>query len=194
MSKRTTPRPNQKPGSNRYKVFLAVRDAKQPPTAVEVKALLPGIKMGTISSALSEYPDRGCMTVLPGRPRRYMVTNEQNARMLANTATPAPDILALIEEPKSVAPQPKLAEPPTPAEVNLAIRDVLHYALQPLDADAIAYRACLPLAAVRTELSYMVTHEPHSAPYRSRLKGPYRDRATYHYMKSQKAWEDWANS
>lgn len=203
MSKRTVPRPNQDPESNRYKVFLAVRDVGRPVTAAEVKALLPEHKEGTISSALSEYPDRGCMTKISGKPNRYTVTDEQNALMLANTMKPSPqvglfeqepDVISILEQP---VPEPEvvepevIVEPPTPAEVNLAIREVLLVAQEPLDADDLARETGLPLAAVRTELSYMASQEPHSAPHREKIKGKNRERATFHYMKSAKAWAAW---
>lgn len=68
-------------------------------SAADVAAGLPDHNKNTISSALSEFSDRGAMTRIGGHPCRYMVTPEQNVYMLANTASSAPDILSLIEEP-----------------------------------------------------------------------------------------------
>lgn len=191
MSKRTTLRPNQKPNSTHYKVWDHVKNADHPLTLPEIEDGLPWCKTGTISGALTNHSQRGSITKIPGRPSRYMVTPEQVEYMLGNTVAPATDILLLLEEPKVVAPQ-LAAEPPTPAEVNLAIREVLLTARAPLDAGGLAEKTGIPIQYVRTELSYMATQEPHSAPYRGRIKGEGRVRTTYHYMKSQKAWDVWA--
>lgn len=190
MSKRAILRPNQDPSSKRYQVWEFVRDSGRFVTSADVLAGLPGHKQGTVSSALSEYSDRGAMTKLVGNPNRYRVSPEQVKYMLENTTKSSPDILIMLEEPKIVVPQIE-TEPPTCAEVNLAIREVLMVSTVPLDAEDLAEKTGISLKYVRSELSYMSTREPHSAPYRFKIKGKNRSKVTYHYMKSRKAWDVW---